>query len=127
MVLIGAGTEQLGNLFDDAAQIEGGGGATRTRPASILEKSEDVVDDAEQGFGGAADGFGVIALGGIELGREQQAGHADHPVHGGADFMAHVGQEVTLEVGGIFGGGQGAGEFAVLLLQLFVERFETLT
>ena len=35
----------------------------------------------------------------VERGVEQQAGHADDAVHGGADLVAHVGQELALELG----------------------------
>ena len=38
----------------------------------------------------------MLALLRREVGIPEQIGHADDGVHGGADFMAHVGQEITL-------------------------------
>ena len=47
------------------------------------------------------DGLGVLALVGVELGVEQQLGHADHAVHRRADLVAHVGQELGLQPRGL--------------------------
>ncbi|MNN81034.1 hypothetical protein D3C81_1978160 [compost metagenome] len=46
----------------------------------------------------------VVALAGIQLGQQRQVTHADDGVHGRADFMAHVGEELALGLGCLFGG-----------------------
>ena len=50
---------------------------------------------------------------------ERQFGHADDAVHGGADFMAHVGQEFALGAVGGFGGFLGRGQFGHQAAQRF--------
>ena len=42
------------------------------------------------------DDVDVFALGGVELGLGQDLRHADHAVHGRADFVAHVREEIAL-------------------------------
>ena len=57
---------------------------------------------------------------GVELGVEQQVGHADDAVHGRADLMAHVGEELALgPVGGLRLHGHFVGP-GVRLFELFV-------
>ena len=56
---------------------------------------------AEQRLARAAHRLGVLALLGVELGVEQQPGHADHAVHRRADLVAHVGQELRLQARGL--------------------------
>ena len=65
-------------------------------PASILEKSRMSLMTVSKASPDAADHLGVFALLGSEAGVEQQTGHADDAVHGGADFVAHVGQKLAL-------------------------------
>ncbi len=60
-----------------------------------LREVEDVVDQGQQGVAAGADGFDVVALLEVEIGLEQEPGHADHPVERGADLVAHVGQELA--------------------------------
>ena len=48
----------------------------------------------QQGVAAAAHRLGEVALLGLQVGVEQQAGHADDGVHGRADFVAHVGEEI---------------------------------
>ena len=62
-----------------------------------LREVEDVVDDRQQRLAGVADRLRVVALAGVEVGLEQQIGHADDAVHRRADLVAHVGEEVGLE------------------------------
>ena len=57
---------------------------------------EDVVDQDEERLGGGADQLHLVALGGGETAPEQQLGHAEDAVHGGADLVADVGQEPAL-------------------------------
>ena len=68
-----------------------------------LGEIEDVVDHAQQRFRRAADDIGVFALFGRELRFQQQFRHAQNAVHGRADFVAHVGQELALGRVGLFG------------------------
>jgi hypothetical protein len=69
-----------------------------------LGEIEHVVDQGEQRVGAGADRLGVFALDRAELEVEEQAGHADHAVHRRADFVAHVGEELALGLGGGLGG-----------------------
>ena len=64
-------------------------------PCLDLGKVQDVIDDLQQGFSRATHGLGIIALLGVQIGVQQQMGHADDPVHRGANFMAHVRQELA--------------------------------
>ena len=94
-----------------------------------LGEIEDVVDQAEQCFRAALDGFGVVVLLAVEIGVQQQAGHADHTVHRRADFMAHVGEKIALRTAGLLGRvpgllqlGLGLFAFADILLDADVGR-----
>ena len=55
----------------------------------------------EQGVAALADGLDVLALLAGEFGIEEQAGHAEDAVHGGADFVADVGDEFGFEPRGL--------------------------
>ncbi len=59
-----------------------------------LREVQNVVDDLEEGASRAVDDLRVLALLGIEIGVQEQARHADDPVHGGPDLVAHVGHEL---------------------------------
>ena len=83
---------------------------------------EDVIDDREQGFGAAADGFGKVALFGSEMGLQQQIGHADDAIHGRADFVAHHGQKLALGTVGTIGGDGQLTRMGDGVLQLSVRR-----
>ncbi len=61
-----------------------------------LGEIEDVIDDGQQALGAPADLLGVIELFGVQPGGQQQIRHADHAVHRGADFVAHVRQKLAL-------------------------------
>ncbi len=69
-----------------------------------LGEIENVADDGQERVGALADGLRVILLLRVELGAEQQTGHADDRIHRGADFVAHVGQEFRLGLVGLLGG-----------------------
>ena len=83
-----------------------------------LGKIQHVVDQTQQTVRGGIDPLQVVALLGVEFGAQGQAGHADDGVHGGADFVAHVGQKITLALVGRFGLllGQHQGAFHAQLL-----------
>ena len=81
-----------------------GSGASSSRPASTLEKSDHVVEQlgqqppqpcASPSSRRPSLGQGLV---------RQQVEHAQHPVHRRADLMAHVGQELGLRLGGGLGG-----------------------
>ena len=88
------------------------------RPASIFEKSRDVVDDMQQAGSRVVYGVGVPALLVVQRGRQEEFGHAEDAVHGGSNFMTHVGQELGFGQAGAFGGVLRATEALFLLLSL---------
>ncbi len=105
--------KEVDRLLDAGAQVEGI--FVELEPASLdLGEVEDVVDDGEERFAAGAEGLDVVVLGGVELGLEQEAGHADDAVHGRADFVAHVGEELAL--GAVAGLGHVAGLDELLLV-----------
>ena len=61
-----------------------------------LGKVEDIVDDRQQRLARLGHGLGKLALFVVQLGVEQEAGHADDAVHRGADLVAHIGEKLTL-------------------------------
>ena len=72
-----------------------------------LGEIQDVVDDAQQVVSRGLHLGDVVALLGVQVGLQGQVAHADDGVHGGADLVAHVGQEIALGPGGGLGGGPG--------------------
>jgi hypothetical protein len=72
-----------------------------------LGKVQDIVDDAQQVLAGAQDLGQVIALPRAGVGHQCQAAHADDGIHGRADFVAHVGQEVRFHARGRLGAQHG--------------------
>ena len=66
------------------------------RPASIFEKSRDVIDDMAGVGSRGMDGIGIASLFVVELRGQEQLGHAEHTVHRGSDLVTHVGQELRL-------------------------------
>ena len=84
---------------------------------------QDVVDDAQQVLAGGLDFAQVIELLRAEFGFEHQVGHAQHRVHGGADFVAHVGQKVGFGAVGGFGRFFGLGQFGRACKHHFFELF----
>ena len=63
---------------------------------------EDVVEQAEQGACRLLGLVGMVGLARLQGALPQQLEHAQHGVHRGADFMAHVGQEVRFGAIGRF-------------------------
>ena len=78
---------------------------------------QDVVDDEQQGAAGGVDLLHQAVLVGVQAGPRQDLGHAEHGIHGGADLVAHVGQEEALGfvggLGGLLGGPQFLLQFAL--------------
>ena len=83
-----------------------------------LGEIEDVVDDGEQRFATIPDNFGEFALLVRQVGREQQAAHAEDAVHRRADFVAHGRQEGALGLIGLVSGVLGLLESDVRALAL---------
>ena len=54
---------------------------------------QDVVDDPQKRLSGNVYFFQVVILFGGKVGFQRQVRHSDNVVHGGTDFMAHVGEE----------------------------------
>ena len=61
-----------------------------------LGEVEQVVDDAQQAIGRRLDRLQALPLALVQGRVEHEFGHADDGVHGGADFVADVGQEIVL-------------------------------
>ncbi len=76
---------------------------------------ENFIDDGKQRITTRPDGADIVALFGVQLGFEQEAGHADDPVHRGADLVRHRRQKIGLGARSGIGLGLGA---AQLLLGL---------
>ena len=53
----------------------------------------------------------IIFLFGVQIGFQRQMGHSDNRVHGGTDFMTHVGQKVTFGLVGLVSDLFGFNEF----------------
>ena len=95
-------TDQIGDVFQDFVEIEVDHFNIELA-GFYFRKVEDVVDDSQQMLAGALNLLDVIGLLGRQLGFQGQVGHADDGVHRGADFVAHIGQEVGLGLRGGFG------------------------
>ena len=78
------------DLFDDFTKIEriGLGFHLARLDLRIVQY---LVKETEQVFARPAHGAGIFPLPGCELRIQQQGRHADHSIHRGADFVAHVG------------------------------------
>jgi hypothetical protein len=70
--------------------------STFIRPASSFEKSSTSLMIDSSACGAAPDGLGIVALLALSSRVEQEARHPDHAVHGRADLVAHVGEELGL-------------------------------
>ena len=67
-----------------------------------LGEVENIVDQGQQGAPAVLGDFDVMALVRSQVCLQQQLDHANDAVHGGADFVAHVGQEAALgAIGGL--------------------------
>ena len=62
---------------------------------------EDVVDDANKGVTGVADGLREFSLVFVQPCVDEQVGHAQNAVHGSANLMAHISQEAAFCLVGI--------------------------
>ena len=117
---LGLKVQHLGQVLHDFPQIE----------IRIFEvqftgfdfgKIQNIVDDVEQRTGADRGGAGEIHLLRLQIGILQQVQHADDAVERGPDFMAHVGQELTLGLVGHFGLLLGNGQFHGPFLHQFLQ------
>ena len=67
-----------------------------------LREVENVIDDGEQRIARFHHDVDEGLLPAVELGFGQEFGHAEYAIHRGADFMAHIGEEVGLRLVGGF-------------------------
>ena len=77
---------------------------------------ENIVDDRQQGVAAVTDDLRVFGLFGRQRRIEQQPGHADHRVHGSADFVAHRGEKLRFRECGRFRRFFGLPQFLFRLL-----------
>ena len=110
-LLVRALREQVDDLLDHLADVEILGLEAQLAGLDLREV-ENVVDDGQQRVGRALDGRREAALARIELGIEQQLGHAEHAVHRRADLVRHAREEFAL--GAARGLGDAAGLDAVV-------------
>ena len=68
-----------------------------------LGRIQNIVEQPQQRQARLAHRAQLLALGGIERTVEQHLAKTNDGVHGGANFMAHVGQETAADSGGHFG------------------------
>ena len=74
---------------------------------SLISRSKSV--------GRVRDTLEELALAPSEVRIQHQFGHTDDPVHGRADLMAHVGEELALGPAGGLRGFFGLGQFSVMV------------
>src|SRR5215469_16357223 len=72
-------------------------------PGLDLRKIEQVIDQREQGVRGILDRAQIFALVAGERSTQRKLGHPHNRMHRGANFMAHVGEELALRLGRFFG------------------------
>ncbi len=95
------GCHHRADTIDQAMEIEiflGGGNAAGFDARNI----EYVFDQFQQGVGRCVNDLGIFLLRLVEPGFSQKVGHPDHAIEWGAQFMAHVGQEVGFGLAGVF-------------------------
>ncbi|MNZ48447.1 hypothetical protein D3C78_661940 [compost metagenome] len=97
VLLFGLGAEDVQAVFDQGIEVEL---HIVQFDLSRLEfgNVENFVDQCEQFVAGAVDGLHVVTLFDRQWRAQQQFGHAQHAVHGRADFMADLGQELGLGI-----------------------------
>ena len=103
------GLGRVGHQGADVVQHRGQGEIAQLQAQLAglnLGDVQDVVDDGQQVVAGGVDLLQALQLlrGGVGV---EQVGEAQDGVHGRADFVAHVGQELALGLAGRFGGGPG--------------------
>ena len=111
----GAQAKGLSGLLQSLAQVELRWCPVRAFPASILEKSRMSLMTVSSESADVLTMLRYSRCSAVSVGFQRQLRHADDAVHGRADFVAHVGQELALGAAGGLGGFLG-------LLQLLLRR-----
>src|ERR1022692_347176 len=111
------GAQGLDGLFHDAARVEVHV-LQGELPGLDLGQVQDVVDERHQRLSAGVDHAGVISLFRDEVGIQEQLKHAKDAVHGGADFVAHIGQETAFRHVGGFGALARTNQFVLVALPL---------
>ncbi|MNZ69932.1 hypothetical protein D3C78_882490 [compost metagenome] len=109
VLLLGLGAEDAQAVFDQRVEVEL---HVVQFNLSGLEfgNVENFVDQCQQFVAGAVDGLHVVALLDRQRRAQQQLGHAQYAVHGRADLVADLGQELGLGIDlGVAGGQLAAG------------------
>src|SRR5882724_4393645 len=81
-----------------------------------LGEIQDIIDNDQEIIGAALDRTGQLLLLVREVGIEQEFGHPLDAIHGRADLMAHIGEELFLHLPGVLGFADGDDK-------LFLDRF----
>ena len=99
--LRGARAQRLQGVAHQARQIEDN--RLNVQPAGFnLGKIKNVVQDDHERLGRRLDHLQILPLHLVQVGVQGQVRHTDHAIHGGSDFVAHIGQKLTLgAVGGL--------------------------
>ena len=99
---MGARAQQFGDAGHQGADVDFVL-VQRQRAGFDLGEIQNVADQGQQRLARLGDGLGIGALLGRQIGFQQQPRHAQHAVHGRADFVAHGGQEAGFGAAGRFG------------------------
>ena len=98
-LVVGDDLEDAADLPEEAHQLEGD--ALDVDLARFqLGEVEDVVQHAQQRASGRQGGVDQILLLAVQLGLVEDLVHPEHPVHRGADLVAHHGQEARAHLQG---------------------------
>ena len=116
--LLWARTARARSVSPTAARREKSAGSSSSLPASILAEVEQVVDDDEQVVGRRLDRFETLPLVFGQRRVQGQFGHAEDGVHGRANLVADVGQELVLGSVGRLRRVLGPPQLGLLLLAL---------
>lgn len=105
--MFGAGAlfEGIDEGGEAVAEVEAGAGEGDFADMGV-GVVEEVVDEAEETLGGGLDDGEALAVGVGARGIEEDLGHAEDAVHGGAELVADAGEELA------FGAGSGEGVVA---------------
>src|SRR6516225_3037566 len=86
---------------------------------------KNVINDRQEGITTRMDGLHIPMLFMIQRCLQKQTGHGDDSVHRGADFVAHIGQELRFGPSRAFGGYSCTKQFTVGLTELILQMLGT--
>ena len=87
-----------------------------------LGEIQNVVQQSQQRVGATLRCLQLIALIDGQRAVEYQVDHTQQSVHGSAQLVRHVGQELALGLAGVHGGAHGFGELGSALADAFFEQ-----